>query len=171
MSVSASARRIATAAVLAAAVVGAAALPAAAAGHHPAHSRHSAVYISRVQYDSPGRDTRSNRSLNSEWVDITNSTRRAVNLNGWTLADEAGHTYTFHHVRLNGRATVRVHTGTGHNTRTDLYQDRRAYVWNNTTDTATLRGTVRTPVKSQDPDGNEGHGSRPRAGGEPRPVA
>ncbi|SEE66563.1 Lamin Tail Domain [Streptomyces sp. 2231.1] len=125
-------------AAVAAAAVGAVALPASAADHHPGRA-HAAVYISGVQYDSPGRDDRSNRSLNKEWVDITNSTRRAVNLDGWTLRDEDGHSYTFRHFRLDGRATVRVHTGMGRDTRTDLFQDRRAYVWDNNSDTATLR--------------------------------
>ncbi|AEY93951.1 hypothetical protein SHJG_8686 [Streptomyces hygroscopicus subsp. jinggangensis 5008] len=60
-------------------------------------------------------------------------------VDGWTLADEDGHAYTFDHYRLNGRATVRVHTGIGRDSRTDLYQDRRAYVWDDHSDTATLR--------------------------------
>ncbi|KUM96195.1 hypothetical protein AQI95_42710 [Streptomyces yokosukanensis] len=123
---------------MAAVVVGAVALPAAAV-QQPAHPARASVYISKVQYDSPGRDNRSPRSLNAEWVDVTNSTRKTVNLDRWTLKDDAGHTYTFRHVRLAGRATVRVHTGIGRDTRTDLYQDRRTYVWNNNGDTATLR--------------------------------
>ncbi|MFE5407026.1 lamin tail domain-containing protein [Streptomyces sp. NPDC056580] len=127
------------AAAVVAAAVGAVALPAAAADHHYPGRVHSVVYISSVRYDSPGRDDRSNWSLNQEWVDITNSTRRAVNLDGWTLRDEDGHTYTFRHVRLDRRSTVRVHTGVGRDSRTDLFQDRRAYVWNNDHDTATLR--------------------------------
>ncbi|MFF8479284.1 lamin tail domain-containing protein [Streptomyces sp. NPDC015414] len=126
-------------AAVAAAAVGAVALPATAADrHHPGRAR-AAVYISSVRYDSPGRDDRSNWSLNQEWVDITNSTRRALNLDGWTLRDEDGHTFTFRHVRLGGRSTVRVHTGDGRDGRRDLFQDRRAYVWNNGYDTATLR--------------------------------
>ncbi|MFJ4329089.1 lamin tail domain-containing protein [Streptomyces tricolor] len=121
-------------------MVGAVALPASADDHHH-HGRqhHRAVYISDVQYNSPGLDDRSNRSLNAEWVEITNGSGRAVNLEGWTLSDEDGHTYTFHHYRLNGRATVRVHTGIGRDRKMDLYQDRRAYVWDNNSDTATLR--------------------------------
>jgi hypothetical protein len=142
VSVSSSVRRLTAVAGVAAAVVGAVTLPAAAADHHQ-DRRHPAVYISGVQYDSPGRDDRSNRSLNAEWVDITNSTRRAVNLDNWTLRDEDGHTYTFHHYRLDGRSTVRVHTGTARDTRHDLYQDRRAYVWDNHSDTATLRNDHR----------------------------
>ncbi|MFJ9025979.1 lamin tail domain-containing protein [Streptomyces sp. NPDC102259] len=136
-SASVTARRLAAAALAAGALVSVAALPATAADH--ARPSRPVVEISKVQYDSPGRDTRSNRSLNSEWVELTNTTRNAVNLDGWTLTDESGHTYAFDHYRLAGRATVRIHTGEGRDTRTDLYQDRRAYVWNNDRDTATLR--------------------------------
>ncbi|MFJ9565958.1 hypothetical protein ACIRQQ_38695 [Streptomyces fuscichromogenes] len=38
------------------------------------------MVISKVQADSPGRDGRSNWSLNKEWADVTNTTRRAVDL-------------------------------------------------------------------------------------------
>jgi Lamin Tail Domain len=140
---SATARRIAAAVLAAGALAGAAATTAAA---DPGPYRHrTQVEISAVQYDSPGYDDRSNRSLNQEWVEVTNDSREAVNLDGWTLSDESGHTYTFSGYRLGGRSTVRVHTGVGRDTRTDLYQDRRAYVWNNDHDTATLanhRGRV-----------------------------
>ncbi|MEW2288755.1 lamin tail domain-containing protein, partial [Streptomyces sp. NPDC047841] len=120
MSVSSSVRRLTAVAGVAAAVVGAVALPASADDHHGRQYR-PVVYISDVQYDAPGRDDRSNRSLNAEWVEITNDARRAVNLDGWTLSDGDGHTYTFDHYRLDGRATVRVHTGIGRDNRTDVY--------------------------------------------------
>ncbi|MFD6279046.1 lamin tail domain-containing protein [Streptomyces sp. NPDC060209] len=138
MSASSTARRAAATVLAAGAVVSAIALPASAQDsdrHRPAPR----VVISDVQADSPGRDNRSNRSLNTEWVEITNQTRRAVNLDGWSLRDEDGHRYRFDNVRLAGRATVRIHTGVGRDTRTDLFQDRRAYVWDNNSDTATLR--------------------------------
>ncbi|MEU6807728.1 lamin tail domain-containing protein [Streptomyces sp. NPDC046831] len=140
VTVSTTARRLTAAALTTAAITAAVAVPASAADHR---APRPSVEISRVQYDSPGRDDRSNRSLNAEWVEIRNNTRRAVNLNGWTLKDEAGHTYTFHDYRLQGRASVRIHTGIGRDNRTDLYQDRRAYVWNNRSDTATLRNDHR----------------------------
>lgn len=139
VSASSSVRRITAATAVAAALVGAAALPAAAAGPQPGRTHRAEVYISGVQHAWQGRDARSNRSLNEQWVDITNNTRRAMNLDSWTLSDRDGHTYTFRHVLLAGRATVRVHTGVGRDTRTDLYQDRRTRVWDVNTDTATLR--------------------------------
>ncbi|MDR6980959.1 hypothetical protein J2X68_007701 [Streptomyces sp. 3330] len=139
MSVSAfsAVRRLAAAALAAGALVSVTAGPATAADHdRPDRQK---VKISAVQYDSPGRDDRSNRSLNRERVQLTNPARHAVSLDGWTLADEDGHTYTFHHYRLAPQSTVRIHTGEGHDTRGDLYQNRRTYVWDNDRDTATLR--------------------------------
>ncbi|MER7540977.1 lamin tail domain-containing protein [Streptomyces sp. NPDC097704] len=118
-------------------MVSVAALPASA--HDGDRHRTPKVEISAVQADSPGRDTRSNRSLNAEWVEITNTGRHAVDLDGWTLKGEDGHRYRFNDVRLAGRSTIRIHTGEGRDTRTDLYQDRRDYIWDNHSDTATLR--------------------------------
>jgi hypothetical protein len=138
VSTSTTARRLAAVALTTAALGGVAALPASAAGH-PAPQHRPDVQISRVQYDSPGREDGSNRSLNREWVEITNTTRHAINLGGWTLSGRDRHTYTFHHYRLGARATVRIHTGIGRDTRTDLFQDRRHYAWDNHSDTAILR--------------------------------
>ncbi|MFJ6484492.1 MULTISPECIES: lamin tail domain-containing protein [unclassified Streptomyces] len=137
-SASSSVRRIAATVVAAGAIVSAAALPAAAhdGGRHHQRPR---VEISRVQADSPGRDDHSNRSLNAEWVEITNTTRDAINLRGWTLRDSDGNRYRFDNVRIGSRATIRIHTGNGRDTRTDLFQDRRDYIWGNRGDTATLR--------------------------------
>ncbi|GEC02373.1 hypothetical protein SSP24_00280 [Streptomyces spinoverrucosus] len=129
-------RRLATVTLAVAALAGLGVVPASATERD---WRGPAVQISSVQYDSPGRDTRSNRSLNAEWVEVTNTTRRSVNLDGWTLSDEDGNTYTFNRFRLDGRATVRIHTGEGRDRGADLYQDRRTHVWDNRSDTATLR--------------------------------
>ncbi|MEU9419848.1 lamin tail domain-containing protein [Streptomyces sp. NPDC048272] len=77
---------------------------------------HPRVEISRVQADSPGRDDRSNRSLNGEWVEIRNTTRQPVNLRGWTLPDSDGNRYRFIDTRIAGRAIIRTHTGSGRDT-------------------------------------------------------
>ncbi|MGW6682802.1 lamin tail domain-containing protein [[Kitasatospora] papulosa] len=135
-----SARRITATVLASGALLAAAALPATADGRDHGHHRpaqRSAVVLGEIQYDSPGRDNGSNRSLNAEWVTVTNTSRHAVNLRGWTLSDESRRTYTFD-LRLPGRSSVRVHTGVGRDTRHDVYQDRRHYVWDSR-DTATLR--------------------------------
>ncbi|MFE5807717.1 hypothetical protein [Streptomyces sp. NPDC056491] len=50
-----------------------------------------------------------------------------------------GNRYRFDNVRIGSRATIRIHTGNGRDTRTDLFQDRRDYVWDNRFDTAIVR--------------------------------
>ncbi|MEU6805688.1 lamin tail domain-containing protein [Streptomyces neyagawaensis] len=134
---SAGARRLAAATLAAGALISVVTLPASAADHDR-HER-PRVTISEVQYDAPGRDDRSNRSLNREWVEITNTARRGVDLDGWTLENEDGRTYTFDDYRLRGRTTVRIHTGFGRDTASDLFQGSRHHVWGNYSDTATLR--------------------------------
>ncbi|MFG2354091.1 lamin tail domain-containing protein [Streptomyces sp. NPDC048521] len=170
------ARRVAAAAAAAAAVVGAVALPASAADHGHGHGRSRSAYvvISDVQYHSPGRQDRSNFALNKEWVEVTNQDRRDVNLDGWTLSNEDGRTYTFRHYRLEGRSTVRIHTGFGRDTERDLYQDRRQDVWGDYRDTATLRNDHGRVIDSvswgRDDRGHRddrwGHDDRDRRGGE-----
>jgi hypothetical protein len=160
LSTSVTARRVAAAAIAAGALVGSASVSASAA--EPRFER-SHVEISRVQADAPGFDDRSARSLNAEWVEITNSGRRGIDLDGWTLSDRQGNRYTFNHYRLAGRSTVRVHTGYGRDTSRDLYQDRRNEVWDNRSDAATLRTERGRFVDSvswgrhHDRDGHWGH--------------
>jgi hypothetical protein len=98
-----------------------------------------AVGIYRVWSDSPGKDTRSNASLNGEWVQIKNLTRSSRSLRGWSIRDRSGHTYTFGAFTLRPGRTVKIHTGRGKNTAAHRYQGRRAYVWNNTGDSVSLR--------------------------------
>ncbi|MFD7278578.1 lamin tail domain-containing protein [Streptomyces sp. NPDC059862] len=107
----ATARRLSAAALTAAAVLGTTALPASAAGHpRPDGAK---VEISAVQYDSPGYDDGSDHSLNREWVEITNNSRRDVDLDGWTLQSEDGDTYTFDRYRLEGRTADPKAVGNG----------------------------------------------------------
>ncbi|MFE7403166.1 lamin tail domain-containing protein [Streptomyces sp. NPDC057557] len=90
-----------------------------------------------MQYNGPGRDDYSNRSLNGEWAEVTNTGHRPVSLDGWTLSDRDGNRYRFDDLRLAGRVTVRVHTGPGRDTRTDVYQNRRGdYIWSSYSDKA-----------------------------------
>ncbi|MFK0098044.1 lamin tail domain-containing protein [Streptomyces sp. NPDC091040] len=155
-----SARRITAAVLASGALVAAAALPAVADGRDHGRGHHAprpTVVLGKIQYDSPGRDNGSNRSLNGEWVTVTNTGRHTVNLRGWTLSDESHRTYKFD-LRLPGRSSVRVHTGVGRDTRHDVYQDRRSYVWDNS-DTATLRDAHGHKVDSTS-WGHRHHGPR-----------
>ncbi|WP_405786996.1 lamin tail domain-containing protein [Streptomyces sp. NBC_00029] len=137
MSASLATRRTVTLIVAAGALIGAAALPAVAHGSDLRAPRgpHSSIVIGDVQHDSRGRD---NRAVNREWVEVKNTGRQAVNLRGFTLTDRQGNRYRFAGLRLDGRSSVKVHTGQGRDTRRDVYQDRRHQIWDER-DTATLR--------------------------------
>jgi hypothetical protein len=136
------ATRMTAAAIGAGALLAAAAMPAVAADgrhHQPRHSQRPEVVLGAIQSDSPGPDNRSARSLDAEWVTVSNTGRDAVNLSGWTLSSADHHVYHFSHLVLGGHKSVRVHSGRGRNTSHDVYQNSRTYVWGNSSDTATLR--------------------------------
>ncbi|MFE2432323.1 lamin tail domain-containing protein [Streptomyces sp. NPDC059373] len=164
------AQRLAASVLASGALLAAAALPAAGADHD--HGRHlpyrSAVALGAIQYESPGGENRSFRSLNAEWVTVTNTSRRAVDLNGWTLSNSDHRAYRFHHLRLRGHQSVRVHTGIGRDTHRDVYQGRHNYFWGNYSDTATLsndRGRIidsKTWGRHAGGDHGSGHGTNGR---------
>ena len=106
------------------------------------------VTIHHVWFDSPGSDTRTNASLNAEWVQLKNTSSAAISVKGWILKDVANHKYTFPNMKIGAGKTVTVHTGTGTATATHKYQNSRAYIWNNTSDTATLTKSNGTKVDS-----------------------
>lgn len=106
------------------------------------------VIIHHVWFDSPGSDTGSNTSLNGEWVQIKNTSGSAVSLQGWILKDASNHKYVFPNVKIGAGKYMKIHTGKGTDTASNKYQGRRAYVWNNTSDTATLTKASGTKVDS-----------------------
>ncbi|MEU4164342.1 lamin tail domain-containing protein [Actinoplanes sp. NPDC026670] len=122
--------------LLAALTVTAAGLALTAA---PAAAATPTLRFHSTQYDSPGKDTRSNTSLNQEWIALVNTGSTAVNLNGWKIVDKSA-TYTIGNVTIAGKGGVLyLHTGKGTNTARHLYWGRGNYVWNNTGDTAVLK--------------------------------
>lgn len=108
------------------------AAPASAASHQ------GGLHLGKIQYDSPGKDNRSNTSLNAEWVDIHNNGRSKLQLKGYKLKDNNGYTYTFGSYTIAAGKTVKVHTGRGRNASGNVYWNRGSYVWNNTGDKARL---------------------------------
>jgi P pilus assembly chaperone PapD len=133
-------RIVAAASTVATAVVVSLALatPADAAG---------GIRITGVQYDSPGKDTGSNTSLNDEWVRLKNTSGHSITLTGWRLHDRGvDHKYTFPSYKLAPGDTMRIHTGRGSNTKHNLYWGLRWYVWNNTGDKAYLNNSHATRI-------------------------
>jgi len=90
-----------------------------------------------VYYNSPGRDDGSNKSLNGEWFKFYDPYSHGYDGITLSVTDAAGNTWVGK-LTINPGKHVKVHTGKGSKTATDLYWGRSSYAWNNTTDTATL---------------------------------
>lgn len=94
------------------------------------------LVVETIHADAEG-DEREN--LNDEYVVFTNEGDGSLELTGWTVQDESGKTYQFPDgFTLAAGATVRLHTGSGTDTDTDLYWDAGRPVWNNDGDTVTV---------------------------------
>ena len=91
-----------------------------------------ALAFGTVQCDATGSPDDAH-NINEEWVEVVN-TGSAVSLSGWTVHDE-GPNYTFAFpsgFTLAGGGRVKIHSGSGTDTATDLYWGRSQHVWNNT---------------------------------------
>jgi micrococcal nuclease len=87
--------------------------------------------------DAPGSDR---ENPNGEWIEITNQGNQVVQLQGYTLKDEANHIYTFGDFAVQPGDSFRLYTGTGQDVADELYWGFSGEsVWNNDTDTAFLR--------------------------------
>lgn len=91
----------------------------------------STLALSKIVYKA--------KTLNGEFVQIANLTGTPVDMTGFKLMNSKRVIYKFPSYTLKGNSKVKVHTGSGTNTATDLYWKRSTQVWGNTTDTATLK--------------------------------
>lgn len=87
------------------------------------------------QFDAPGND---HYNLNEEWVCFTNYGVEVAYMTHWRVEDEFGHVYIFPAFTLPSGVTVKLHTGSGTDTQTDLYWGSRRAIWNNDGDTVFL---------------------------------
>jgi hypothetical protein len=98
------------------------------------------VRITKINYNPPGADTGSNKSLKAEWIAVRNKGRKAKQLLGWKIRDQEGHVYRIGDFKIPGRTTFKLHTGSGLDSfPTDLYWGLSNYVWNNDGDKAFLK--------------------------------
>jgi len=100
----------------------------------------SYMQIDVIYYDPPGKDTTSNSQLNGEWIRIKNTDSINHTLTGWTVRDASNHVYTFPTTTIKAKSTVTLRSGKGTNGISTRYWQQGWYVWNNTGDTAYLRG-------------------------------
>jgi hypothetical protein len=101
-----------------------------------ANSTKSKVTISSVCFKAGNPEK---QNLNGEWVEIANQGLAAQVLHGWTISTQHNRTYTFKDFTLEAGASVKLHTGFGNDTSTDLYWNKKMPIWNNNGDMAILK--------------------------------
>jgi hypothetical protein len=96
--------------------------------------------IASIMYDPAGVEWQ------GEHVVVRNDSASTLDLSGWVLSDRVGHSYTIPSgVIITPGVDIRIWTGPGADSPIDLFMGRRAAIWNNAGDTATLHddaGTV-----------------------------
>jgi Lamin Tail Domain len=98
-------------------------------------------FLALVHFKEDTSSGRSQRALNSQFVQLVNQGTQSVNLAGWTLTSAStGAVYTFPSITIaasGGKLTV--HTGTGTDTSDSLHWGRTSSAWSSVQDTATLK--------------------------------
>ncbi|MEP7060629.1 MAG: lamin tail domain-containing protein [Actinomycetota bacterium] len=112
------------------------------------------VKITAAYYDpvNNGPEPNTNAWRNKEYIVIRNSGNRSMKMANWVLHDKARsgvtHKFVFPGFTLRPGKSVRVHTGSGSNTSTDLYWGETVYVWGDDSDTATLQNRAGTVMST-----------------------
>ncbi|XGI84752.1 lamin tail domain-containing protein (plasmid) [Halorutilales archaeon Cl-col2-1] len=96
----------------------------------------TSLKIVEIHADAEGND---HENLNDEYIVLRNNGDNSVDLSGWTIQDEADHSYTIPTgFVLDSGDEVTIRTGSGSDTSSTLYWDSGSAVWNNGGDTITV---------------------------------
>ncbi|WP_424004744.1 lamin tail domain-containing protein [Haloarcula salina] len=91
------------------------------------------LIVAKIHEDASGND---HENENDEYVVFENTGETTLDLSGWTVEDEAEHTYRFPAgFELDPGSKVTLYTGSGADTDSELYWGSDAAIWNNNGDT------------------------------------
>lgn len=95
------------------------------------------ISVAEIHEDAAGND---NENENDEYIVFENTGDSSVDLTGWTVSDEASHTYSFpDDFTLSPGQQVTLYTGSGTDTDTELYWGSGSAIWNNGGDTIIVK--------------------------------
>ncbi|WP_135363536.1 lamin tail domain-containing protein [Halosimplex halophilum] len=111
-------------------------VPATGDADGPVATSSAGLAVERVHADAAGND---HENPNDEYVVFGNDGEGRLEVGGWTVSDEADHTYTFPAgFALEPGETVTLRTGEGEDTADTLYWGSDSAVWNNGGDTVVV---------------------------------
>jgi len=89
-------------------------------------------------------------NLNDEYIVLKNNCPEPIDMTGWLVQDEGTNTYNFSDFILTGNFNVTLYTGSGINSKTELYWNNKGNkcnaIWNNDRDSFFLRDKQRNLV-------------------------
>lgn len=94
------------------------------------------LVIADIQDNAPGVES---DNLDKEYVAFRNDGNARLDISGWTVSEGDDNQYTFQEITLNPGDTIRLRTGIGSDTESDVYWGLESPVWNNNGDTITVR--------------------------------
>ncbi|MBE0696891.1 MAG: lamin tail domain-containing protein, partial [Anaerolineaceae bacterium] len=100
------------------------------------------ISIQSIFYDGAGSQEP------DEYVELKNLDNHPTNLQSWTLADTAGHTFTFPSFSIQANQVCRVYTNQDHPESCGLNYHSNLPIWNNTGDCAYLKNASAQLVSS-----------------------
>ncbi|QLH78543.1 lamin tail domain-containing protein [Halosimplex rubrum] len=111
----------------------------------PLATSESGLTVERVHTDAAGND---HENRDDEYVVFGNDGDGSLALGGWTVADEADHTYAFPTgFTLAVGKTVTLRTGSGTDTDDTLYWGSDSAIWNNGDDTVVVERSGETVLR------------------------
>lgn len=106
------------------------------------------LVVDAIHADAEGND---HENENDEWIRFRNAGDATLDLSGWTVADEAGHTYRIPDgTTLAPGGTITLYTGNGQDTDDALYWGSDAAIWNNGGDTIIVDNAAGETVLSRE---------------------
>ena len=116
------------------------------------NSTKSKLTIANACFKAPNPEK---QNLNGEWVEVVNQGLAAQDLHGWTVSTQHNRTYAFKNFTLQAGASVKLHTGNGNDTSTDIYWNKKMPIWNNNGDMATLKDASNNVVARYPEEANK----------------
>lgn len=94
----------------------------------------SCIQISKINKDG--------KAKNEEWVELINTCRTPQDISGYLIKDNsASNSFEFESASMSAKATLKVYSGCGNNSRTSFYwkcPESQNFIWNNDSDRAYL---------------------------------
>ncbi|MEM5790717.1 MAG: thermonuclease family protein [Candidatus Aenigmatarchaeota archaeon] len=94
------------------------------------------IKIKEFHFDAKGDDS---KNLNDEYFILKNDCSFSINLTGWNIKDRSFNSFFLPDFLLEEKAEVRICSGSGNNTRNEIFLNNKYPIWNNDQDTLYLR--------------------------------